>query len=304
MNTRMCLGLVGVALGSVAIGPRAVVADTNRPSATIVKPKRDDTVGATLEVAGRLSVRGKPVVAVRNCEPGSAWRVQEAVEMTGSKTFKGWVRVGEGGEAPGTRFWIVVLTPRSPKEAEPLALGTTLTELPFGVPRSVKLPVQLAVAAQPRNGAAQPADRPEQPIAETGIRPPRDAPSEPVHPLRGTPFRVAKSEILFPKHNSRVSRLEKLIANIERNAGAVVLVRSNERNSPWWIQHADHRVPDGQLEAQVRFGNANTPRGTGFRVVVILPDSPEEVRKYRIGDTIPELPPNVRHTNEVNVTYQ
>lgn len=156
MNTHMCLGLVGVALCSVAIGPRSVVADTNRPSATIVRPKRDDTVGATLEVAGRLSVRGKPVVAVRNCEPGSAWHVQEAVEMTGSKTFKGRVRVGEGGEAPGTRFWIVVLTPRSPKEAEPLALGTMLTELPFGVPRSVKLPVQLAAAAQPLDGAAQP----------------------------------------------------------------------------------------------------------------------------------------------------
>ena len=81
--------LMIVAIAVATAAPSLAEADPNRPSAVIITPKRNTTVKAEFDLAGRLSVRGRPIVMIRRDTPDAKWRVQKAVEMTGTRTFKG-----------------------------------------------------------------------------------------------------------------------------------------------------------------------------------------------------------------------
>ena len=103
--------LMIVAIAVATAAPSLAEADPNRPSAVIITPKRNTTVKAEFDLAGRLSVRGRPIVMIRRDTPDAKWRVQKAVEMTGTRNFKGKVHLNDERAVYGDRFWVLVITP-------------------------------------------------------------------------------------------------------------------------------------------------------------------------------------------------
>jgi len=107
--------------------------------------------------------------------------------------------------------------------------------------------------------------------------------------------------ILYPKVNTQVAPQEQITASLANDRQAVVLVRSTLPNSRWWVQGPANRSPEGNLTAEVRYGNSKTPNLSEFRVLLLLPKSQEEARQYKTGDSLMELPAGVAHSRAIQV---
>lgn len=112
-------------------------------TSAVLKPKADSKVERVAELIGRVEEDKQPVVLVRVDDAGGLWWVQDGVEMGQSGYFKTTVRFGNAKTKSGTKFQILVVTPRTGQESEPLKPGKSLAELPFGIPRSKVISVVL-----------------------------------------------------------------------------------------------------------------------------------------------------------------
>ncbi len=112
-------------------------------SAAVLKPLPDEKVRRIAELVGRLSAELKPIVLVAVDDSSGLWWVQDPVVVGKDGYFKSTVRFGNDETPNGTKFRVVVVTPRSGQEAAVLKFGTSIVDLPDGIPRSKEVVVEL-----------------------------------------------------------------------------------------------------------------------------------------------------------------
>ncbi|MDA1051484.1 MAG: hypothetical protein O3C40_13530 [Planctomycetota bacterium] len=112
-------------------------------TAAVLKPQPDDKVKRITEMIGRVPEALRPIVLVRVDDSGGLWWVQDPVVMGKGGYFKSTVHFGNDNTPDGTKFRMVVVTPRSGQEAAVLKTGNSLADLPNGIPRSKEVIVQL-----------------------------------------------------------------------------------------------------------------------------------------------------------------
>ncbi|MBI2478764.1 MAG: hypothetical protein HYV60_09065 [Planctomycetia bacterium] len=112
-------------------------------SAAVLKPQPDEKVRRVSELIGRVPEALKPIVLVCVDDGSGLWWVQDPVAMGKDGYFKSVVRFGNEETPNGTKFRVVVVTPRSGREAAALKFGTSIIDLPNGIPRSKEVVVEL-----------------------------------------------------------------------------------------------------------------------------------------------------------------
>lgn len=130
---------VPVVLGDDAKQDRGPVAI----SAAVLKPLQDEKVKRVADLIGRVPEGLHPIVLVSVDDSSGLWWVQDPVVMGKGGYFKSIVRFGNDATPDGTKFRLLVVTPRSGQEASDLKTGMSLADLPNGIPRSKEIVVQL-----------------------------------------------------------------------------------------------------------------------------------------------------------------
>lgn len=294
-----------------------------RPAAVIVTPKRDDLVSREAEVFGKLLLPGRPVVLVREDQPGSFWHVQDAGQPIDGKTFKSRVTFGSGHTPQGRRFFVMVVLVRNAKQLAAFQPRAAIDDIPWDMPRSAQIPVVLDRRAEPRpqaNWIDRPApegsgipvvpDRWEEPEPRTNliVEPtPESTPESkgsPVVPDQIENPQPQTSLIVRPTPGSKVSRVEELVAVVDDGAPVAAMVRSNESGSYWWVQDIIESAPGGKVTAAVRFGNQSTQPGSRFSIVLLLPKSLRDLKQLQVGDYMRHLPDRIPKSKEVEVILE
>ena len=236
-----------------------------RPAAVIVTPKRNDLVSREAELFGKLLLPGRPVVLVREDQPGSLWYVQQASQPIDGKTFKTRISFGSDTTPHGRRFLVMVVLIRNAKDLENFQTRTAIDGIPWDTPRSAQIPVVL--------------NRREVPPPNT-------------------------SSIARPTRGSKVSQIENLVAVVDNDASVIAMVRSDEPDSYWWVQDIVENAHGGKVNATVRFGNQSTPPGTRFSIVLLLPKSARDLEQFQVGDYMRQLPDHIPKSKQVQVILQ
>ena len=97
----------------------------------------------------------KPIILVRSTESNDVWWVQSDSQHNKDGHFVSTAHFGNEKTAAGTRFRIVAIFPEAELAAK-LLPGTSLKELPMGVPRSAQVEVSRKSAAEASQTAASP----------------------------------------------------------------------------------------------------------------------------------------------------
>jgi hypothetical protein len=257
---------VSIALVAAAAHP-GLAASPRRTAALVVSPKRGDRVQRTSTVFGRTLVPGCPLVLVRPAEGDRHWWVQPPVQMGERGYFRAEARFGNSGVAAGSEFVVLVVVLRSQRELDYFTENDSLAEVPRGVLQSERIRVILSDPA----------------------------------PARAGPVRAS---ILKPQANARVRRMDELLGKVTHDSRPVVLVRSDEPNSLWWVQDEAVLGKGGYFKARARFGNASTPAGSRFETLVVLPRSEKEAKSLQTGTTLAELPAGIPRSKTVTVVLQ
>jgi len=115
----------------------------------ILKPLANARVQRFEELVGRMESNDTPVVLIRPEGAGGQWWVQDNVVFGEGKYFKTKLRFGNDTTPTGTRFLVLVVSPKPGPEALALRAGEALAELPSGIRRSEAVIVQLAPPIAP-----------------------------------------------------------------------------------------------------------------------------------------------------------
>lgn len=265
MRIPLCYAAPLVAVLAVLCMDLPAGARPSRPAAVIVTPKRNDAVSREAELFGKLLAPGRPVVLVREDQPGSLWYVQQASQPIDGKTFKTRISFGSDATPHGRRFFVMVVLIRNAKDLETFQTRTAVDDIPWDMPRSAQIPVVL--------------NQRETPAPQT-------------------------TSIARPATGSKVSRVENLVAVVNDDASVVAMVRSDEPDSYWWVQDIVENARGGKVTATVRFGNQSTPAGTRFSIVLLLPTSVRDLERFEIGDYMRQLPEHIPKSKEVQVILQ
>jgi hypothetical protein len=254
-------GITASAILSMALIQGAYAA--NNTGATLIRPSQDAKVEMMSEVTGKVLMRGWPMVLVRADLPDCLWWAQQWAEPTAAAGyFKAKVRFGNDKSKDGSRFRLVVVMAKSEEDAKRFQPGSSFKDLPEELPRSAETVVVLKRWRFESEAIAD----------------------------------VIKS----PALNSQVGRMATVVGKGEKDSQPVVLVRSAESNSQWWVQSEPRISEDGSFSTTARFGNPETPAGTRFKLLVIFPTK-TQARAYMPAEPIQQLPKDISHSAEVEV---
>jgi hypothetical protein len=98
-----------------------------------------------------------------------------------------------------------------------------------------------------------------------------------------------------------VAQVEELEGRLVKAGWPVILVRALLPDQPWWVQPAVRDVVDGQFTGRAHFGDADTPKGTRFGLVVLLAKTKEDAHQLRAGMTLKDLPGDLPRSDEIIV---
>lgn len=254
-------GITASAILSMAFVQGASAA--NNTGAMLIRPRQDAEVEMMSEVTGKVLTRGWPIVLVKADLPDCLWWSQEwAAPTAAAGHFKAKVRIGNDKSKDGSRFRLVVVMAKSEDDARRFKPGVSFKEIPEELPRSTETVVVL------RHWQFE-----SEAIAD-----------------------VIKS----PAANSQVGRMATVVGKAEKHSQPVVLVRSAESNSQWWVQPEPKLTGDGNFTTSARFGNTKTPAGTRFKMLVIFPTK-TQASAYRPTEPVKQLPKDISHSAEVEV---
>jgi eukaryotic-like serine/threonine-protein kinase len=108
--------------------------------------------------------------------------------------------------------------------------------------------------------------------------------------------------LLSPVENSVVSVVEQVKGCVAGEGDwPVLLVRPLVPGEPWWIQPAVQEVVDGTFTGRIHIGDARTPKGTQFQIVVFAAQGKEAAAKYQDGTTAKAIPPDLKASKSIIV---
>jgi len=258
-----------VALGLPAWGvvERSAAGANNAPAkapATIISPKRDETVTRWHEVVGKAAIAGQPIVLVRPQSLGGEWYVQAPVEVDGRGNFKSKVCFGSDLTKPGAKFQVAVIVLRTAEEVEFFKGKEVLLAIPETFLQTEAVSVVLGTGE-----------------VEVAAK------------LSGA--------ILTPTANLKVKSLQEITGKLTTKGWPVVLVRSDEANEEWWVQGSPKINTKGAFASTAQFGNEKTPSGKRFRLTFLTLPSVKEAAAFAIGSSLPKLPSDIPHAEPVTV---
>jgi hypothetical protein len=215
--------------------------------------------GQTVEKKDVVTVRtagpGQPILAVRSKQPGSSWWIQDLPETSGAHTFVVPARFGNDATRQGTRFEIAALIAPDKEAAASLAPGASLKELPSGWIHSAIKEVVVAASA------------PE------------------------IQRQTKAAELVTPKPDAQIERLQKVVFRVPEasEVSPLLLVRSGEPNSPWWVQQPLEAGGQGLWDGTARIGNGQTPAGSMFHLMLVFPQDAAAGDEMKAGTTLSDV---------------
>lgn len=203
---------------------------------TVVHSLRADQTVQTREIISIWSGRGTPILAVRSMEKNSLWWIQRDATPDGAGKFSVLAQFGNDKTPSGTRFEVAVLLATDGDAG--LKAGESMKKLPASLTRGQTIEV-----AVDRNTI-----RSEYPVS--------------------TAF-----ELTAPTPGAVVER--RLRVSVETQVPSeglpMLLVRSSERNSPWWVQDAMQKSENGDVTGLARIGNDKSSSGSRFELILAMP---------------------------------
>lgn len=237
-----------------------------RRGAMIVSPKRDAKVTRSAEVIGKLHTRGQPVVLIRPAEGDGTWWIQPVPKPGERGHFRADVRFGGASAKHGDKFLIAVLILRTPQDYAFIRDKEALEGLPGNILQSEQVPV----------------------ILEDDVS---------LDPVQAE----ITSTVLKPQADEKVSRVVEMIGRVDEGKQPAVLVRAAGIGGLWWVQDAVQMGKGGYFKTTARFGNAKTPSGTKFQMVVVTPRSEREAEPLKPGNSFASLPLGIPRSKVIAV---
>lgn len=253
------------------------VGGTQDTTADVIEPSPStnlEALDAVVEQATQAAEAADAIAAAEAFEPDAA--TVEAVEPM---------------PAPATE-------PETVKESTKVALNAADSEKTSGelvtVESGTTGDVQTFVLpiASGTSGSNRPATQPgTKPAPQTVVRtekPAAPAKSGAWNPLKKIEIKNERCKVtLVNPPRDIVKPVDNILGRGLSKGVAVLLVRSSEVNSPWWVQSSLPRQ-GVFFKGQARFGNAKTPDGARFKFLVAYIPADEEIPD--IGAQLAELP--------------
>ena len=104
-----------------------------------------------------------------------------------------------------------------------------------------------------------------------------------------------------PSPNSTVGAVHEIQDQVSVDAVPIVLVRAEQPNALWWVQESSAVGQDRSFRVTARFGNASTPAGMRFRVLLGLPASAEAAARMQPGASFKIIPEGISRSQEIRV---
>ena len=113
----------------------------------------------------------------------------------------------------------------------------------------------------------------------------------------GQPVTIEDVIVQTPLETAPVGRMENVVAMTRASGWPIALVRSDLPDDVWWVQQMVG-IQGNSFAARVNFGNEYSLSGTGYRMVIVFLDSPDEVRRFRIAKQFKVIPEGTRRSRE------
>ena len=246
--------VVALSLLSPALITGISLAQRAEPIAIIESPSPGQSVTTSDHVTIKMNGPGVPIVAVRS-KQGGKWWIQAAAASDDSRTFLVPVRFGNDQTRPGTRFMITALIAADSQSAAAFKPGSQLDRLPDQPARAGVIEVVVG-----RNDT----NRQQRPLEVELISP------------------VAGGTSKWIQHVSL--RLKETTARVPR-----LVVRSAEENAAWWVQESLQPSGESEFSGVVRVGNAETPPGSTFLLMLVHPEDEESLAALKTGAVLKDL---------------
>ncbi len=221
-----------------------------KPIAVVTSPVAGQAVATSSRVMIEMLGPGHPIIAVRSKEKNSYWWIQEAAKSVSSREYAVDARFGNENTDDRTEFEIVAMVAENARAAASFKLGTAVKQLPAELVQSKMVDVVLDRTESFSHGA------------------------------------TLSAELMQPIPNGLAQRLQRVSVRMSDHIGAqpLLLVRSMERNSPWWVQDVMQSDGKGNLTGLARIGNEKTPAGSRFLMMLVVPNT-ESARAVAVPGT-------------------
>ncbi len=262
------------------------------PSAAQPTTPKQDAIQSKLEQVQKqleaLLAQKSPQEAPKRVEPNEAPAVQEGKDLEPPVAK---IAAGPAAKDPAPAEDPEATAPQpAPADPEMKAEQKVLTPEQLAAAAKVNLQNRVATTKEPPKSGEPPVAVPSAPLDDqqlAGLLNPDDA----------VPKKLFDMVMHRPQEGVTVNRTEQLYAYTETPGWPVVLVRSNHDNEEWWAQQVVGRRGN-LIGAHVNFGSGKTPRGSAFKLVILLLDSEEEAVRFRTARRFNELPPGIRRSRE------
>ncbi|MCA9205912.1 MAG: hypothetical protein KDA59_22815, partial [Planctomycetales bacterium] len=117
------------------------------------------------------------------------------------------------------------------------------------------------------------------------------------------PEKVVNFMLLSPQDHSNVGQVVDLVAQTDAPGYPVVLVRADNDDEYWWVQHFVARR-NQYIAARVHFGNNDTFVGSPYVLTILMLDSAEEAVRFRAARQFKELPKGIRRSQVFHFVRQ
>jgi hypothetical protein len=113
--------------------------------------------------------------------------------------------------------------------------------------------------------------------------------------------RPVESTVILPQMNESVEQVSNVSCQV-RVGWPIVMVRDDDKSSPWWIQRPCELASARTFITKANFGNETTPVGTKFCVAILTAPTQDVAAKFEPGQTIQDLPTDLPVSQIVEVT--
>ena len=100
-----------------------------------------------------------------------------------------------------------------------------------------------------------------------------------------------RAELVSPVPDSEAQRMQSVSFRPEETLDnlPLLVVRSAEPNSPWWVQERLLTTAEGELTGTAWIGNATTPAGSRFYLRLVVPKDESARADLKRGVTLKDL---------------